>query len=87
MENYDHIFYLNCPHFTIGHVDQWGEQGYLLFEDKVYWYEENRKDQCGSTQSPMSIADFLVYAERQQIPIPDDFLALLKEDRHSDTHT
>lgn len=87
MENYEHIFYLDCPHFTVGHVDQWGEQGYLLFEGKVYWYEENRKDQCGSTQSPMTIEDLLDYAERQQIAIPDDFLALLNEDRHSDIHS
>ena len=77
MENYDHIFYLNCPHFTIGRVDQWGEQGYLLFEGRVFWYEESRKDQCGSTGSPMAIDDFLRYAETQQISIPKDFLQLL----------
>ena len=41
MENYENIFYLDCPHFTVGRVDQWGEQGYLLFDDKVYAYEED----------------------------------------------
>lgn len=79
VDNYEHIFYLECPHFTVGHVDQWGEQGYLLFEDKVYSYEENRKDQCGTTHSPMAVTDFLAHAERNQISIPDEFMERLKE--------
>jgi hypothetical protein len=56
-----------------------GEEGYLLFEGKVYRYEENRKDQCGSTHSPMAITEFLAYAERQQISIPDEFMDRVKE--------
>jgi hypothetical protein len=79
MENYEQIFYLDCPHFTVGHVDQWGEQGYLLFEDKVYSYEEDRKNQCGTTHSPTTIKDFLIHAEQQQISIPDDFMKRLKQ--------
>lgn len=79
MENYENIWYLDCPHFTVGRVDQWGEHGYLLFEDKVYYYEEDRKDQCGSTTSPMEIKDFLIYAERQQIEVPHEFMTKLKE--------
>ena len=79
MENYEQIFYLDCPHFTVGRVDQWGEQGYLLFEGKVYSYEEDRKDQCGRTYSPMMIKDFLAYAEQLQISIPDDFMNKLLE--------
>jgi len=79
MENYEQIFYLDCPHFTVGRVDQWGEQGYLLFEGKVYSYEEDRKDQCGRTHSPMTIKDFLAFAENSQIAIPDDFLKKLME--------
>lgn len=79
MENYEEIFYLDCPHFTVGRVDQWGEQGYLLFKGKIYEYEENRKDQCGTTHSPMTISDFLMYAEKQQISIPEDFMQKLKE--------
>ncbi|HEV7643378.1 MAG TPA: hypothetical protein VGO50_05480 [Pyrinomonadaceae bacterium] len=82
MENYEQIFYLNCPHFTVGRVDQWGEQGYLLFEGKVYSYEEDRKDQCGRTYSPTTIKDFLMYAEQFQIPIPDDFMEKLREISH-----
>jgi hypothetical protein len=78
MENYEHIYYLDCPHFTVGRVDQWGESGYLLFEDNVYFYEEDRKDQCGSTHSPMSISDFLAYAEKEEILIPEDFMKELK---------
>lgn len=78
MENYENIFYRDCPHFTVGRVDQWGEQGYLLFEGKVYSYEEDRKNQYGTTDSPMSINDFLKYAETQHISIPDDFMAELK---------
>ena len=74
MENYENIYYGNCPHFTVGKVDQWGEQGYLLFEGKVYSYDEDRKDQCGTTHSPMIIADFLVYANNHQISIPEDFM-------------
>lgn len=79
MENYENIWYLDCPHFTVGRVDQWGEHGYLLFEDKVYYYEEDRKDQCGSTTSPMEIKDFLIYAERQQIEVPQEFMIKLQE--------
>jgi hypothetical protein len=79
MENYEQIFYLDCPHFTVGRVDQWGEQGYLLFEDKVYSYEEDRKNQCGSTHSPTTIKDFLKSAEQLQISIPADFMEQLME--------
>ena len=79
MENYDHIFYLDCPHFTVGRVDQWGEQGYLLFEGKVYAYDEDRKDQCGSTHSPMPVEEFINYASQRGIEIPDDFMAKLLE--------
>ena len=80
MENYEQIFYLDCPHFTVGRVDQWGEQGYLLFESKVYSYEEDRKEQSGRTHSPMTIDEFLTYAEKFQITIPEDFLRKLTED-------
>jgi hypothetical protein len=74
MENYENIFYLDCPHFTVGRVDQWWESGYLLFEGKVYAYEEDRKDQCGQTHSPMPIEEFLAYAKSREIEIPKDFL-------------
>lgn len=79
MENYENIFYLDCPHFAIGRVDQWGENGYLLFEGKVYRYDEDRKNQYGTTTSPMPISDFLAYAEHQQIQIPDEFMKKLIE--------
>ena len=79
MENYEDIFYLDCPHFTVGHVDQWSERGYLLSGGKVYFYEVDRKDQCSSTRSPMSIEEFLAYAEKFQITIPEDFLKMLTE--------
>ena len=79
MENYEEIFYLDCPHFTVGHVDQWGEQGYLLFEGKVYSYDEDRKDQTGRTYSPMTIKEFLAYAEEHQLPVPESFLKKLAE--------
>ena len=79
MENYEQIFYRECPHFTTGRVDQWGEQGYLLFGGEVYSYEEDRKEQCGRTHSPMAVKDFLIYAERMQIAVPDDFMAKLRE--------
>ena len=79
MENYEQIFYLDCPHFTVGRVDQWGEQGYLLFEGKVYSYEEDRKNQCGRTYGPTSIEEFLLFAERQSITVPNEFLEKLKE--------
>ena len=79
MENYEHIFYLDCPHFTVGREDQWGEQGYLLFAGKVYSYEEDRKNQCGRTYEPTSIEEFLLTAERQCITVPNEFLEKLKE--------
>src|SRR5690349_547609 len=78
-ENYENIFYLDCPHFTVGRVDQWGEQGYLLFEGSVYSYEEDRKDQTGRTYSPMTITEFLTYAEHLQISIPEDFAESLSK--------
>lgn len=81
MDSYDNIFYLDHPHFTVGRVDQWGEQGYLLFEDKVYAYEEDRKNQCGRTYSPMSIDEFLGYAENHEISVPEDFRRQMKEIR------
>jgi hypothetical protein len=67
------------PAFTVGRVDQWGEQGYLLFGGKVYSYEEDRKDQCGRTYSPITVEDFLIHAEQLQISIPDDFMEKLRE--------
>ena len=79
VDNYEQIFYLDCPHFTVGHADQWGEQGYLLFENKVYAYEEDRKEQTGRTHSPMTIKEFLIYAENVQISIPGDFIKKLDE--------
>ena len=79
MENYENIFYLDCPHFTVGRADQWGEQGYLLFEGKVYAYEEDRKEQTGRTYSPTSIKEFLAFAEEYQIEITEDFLKKLVE--------
>ncbi|MGC2237471.1 MAG: hypothetical protein WA584_15010 [Pyrinomonadaceae bacterium] len=79
MENYENIFYLDCPHFTVGYVDQWGEQGYLLFEGKVYSYEADRKEQCGRTHSPSTIKEFLAFAEKLRISIPEDFLKKLME--------
>ena len=83
MENYENIWYLDCPHFTVGRVDQWGESGYLLFEDKVYAYEENRKDQCGTTNSPMTIEEFLIFADKQQIQVPGDFVTKLEESQNN----
>jgi hypothetical protein len=77
VENFEHIFYLDCPHFTVGRADQWGEHGYLLHEGNVYWYEVDRKDQRVSTRSPMSVDDFLAYATARSIGIPDDFMSLL----------
>lgn len=79
MENFEDIHYLNCPHFTVGRSDQWGEQGYLLYGDKVYSYEEDRKEQCGRTHSPTTVKDFLIYSETHQIPVPDDFRRMLVE--------
>ena len=79
MENYEDIYYLDCPHFTVGRVDQWGEHGYLLFEGKVYSYEEDRKDQCGRTYSPMTIRDFLRYADEYRLKVPEDFMNKLME--------
>ena len=81
MDNYEHIYYRDCPHFTVGRVDQWGEHGYLLYEDKVYFYEEDRKDQCGSTRSPQSIDEFLAYTDEQRISIPAEFMDKLREMR------
>lgn len=79
MENYEHIFYLDCPHFTVGQVDQWSERGYLLFEGKVYFYEVDRKDQRHTARSPVTVGEFLAYTEEQRIPVPEAFLEKLAE--------
>lgn len=77
-KNYNHIYYRSCPHFTVGRVDQWGEQGYLFFEGMIYQYYEDRKEQYREVQNPRSIKDFLIYAEKNSIPIPLSFLENLK---------
>lgn len=73
-ENYKHIFYRNCPHFTYGRVDQWGEQGYLFHDGFIYEYEEDRKEQSGRTFNKMSIDAFLEHYQRHGIEVPSDFL-------------
>lgn len=73
-ENYEHIYYRDCPHFTDGPANQWNESGYLLHEGTVYSYEEDRKCQYGRTYSPMTPAEFLAYAKRVGIEIPEFFL-------------
>lgn len=79
MEIYENIWYLDCPHFTVGRVDQWGESGYLLFEAHVYSYEEDRKDQCGRTYGKMTIPAFIAHADWEKTEIPDEFMQKLKE--------
>jgi len=79
MENYEQIFYLDCPRFTVGHVDQWSERGYLLFGGKVYWYEIDRKEQCDSVRSPVSVEEFLDYAKKSELTVPESFLSALAE--------
>jgi hypothetical protein len=74
---YEHIYYKNCPHFTVGRVDQWGEQGYLFFEDHVYEYHEDRKDQWGETYNKRTINQFMSYAQKRELIIPDEFLNVL----------
>lgn len=78
-EDYIHIFYRNCPHFTVGKVDQWGEHGYLFYEGKVYEYYEDRKDQHGKTYNPREIDEFLVYAKLKKIEISDSFKNVLAD--------
>lgn len=79
-ENFEHIYYLEHPHFTVGHVDQWGESGYLYFEGKVYCYEEDRKCQYGRTHSPMSTNEFIAFAAKNDIEIPRFFVEILDAD-------
>ena len=74
---YDHIWYNNCPHFTVGRVDQWGEQGYLFFDGNVYQYYEDRKDQWGETYNQMSVKEFMSFAEKRGLTIPEEFLEVI----------
>lgn len=74
MDEFPHICYRDHPHFTVGHVDQWGESGYLYFEGMVYSYEEDRKCQYGRTHTPMKPDDFLSYARRNGVEVPTSFL-------------
>lgn len=79
MDEFPHIYYLDHPHFTVGHVDQWGENGYLYFEGLVYSYEEDRKCQYGRTHSPRTVVEFLEFARRCQIDVPQTFLDAMNE--------
>jgi hypothetical protein len=76
---YENIYYKNCPHFTVGRVDQWGEKGYLFYEGEVYDYYEDRKEQFNETYNRRKIADFLADAKNKKIEIPSQFLKVLKE--------
>lgn len=76
-KNYDHIYYKNCPHFTVGRVDQWGEQGYLFFEGMVYQYYEDRKEQYGTVSNPRNVEDFLNHAKENTLDVPLSFLEVL----------
>ena len=77
--DYEHIYYQNCPHFTVGQVNQWGEHGYLFYEGMVYEYFEDRKSQYGETSRPREILDFLAYAKHSKVEIPNDFLKILEK--------
>ncbi len=79
IENYESIYYLDHPHFAVGHVDQWGESGYLLCDGYVYSYEEDRKCQYGRTYSKRSIDDFLGYAANANLSIPAYFMEQLNK--------
>lgn len=79
-KDYKHIYYRNCPHFTVGLVNQWGENGYLFFEGEVYEYHEDRKGQYGETFHPRGIQDFLAYAKHEKIKIPSDFMKVLESE-------
>lgn len=72
------IHYSLCPHFTVGRVDQWGEQGYFYYESYVYGYSEDRKSQHTNTASPRTITAFISYAKANKVEIPATFLAVLK---------
>ncbi|MFN3316152.1 MAG: hypothetical protein ACK40K_05020 [Raineya sp.] len=78
-EKFNHIVYLNHPRFTVGHADQWGESGYLLYENQVYEYWEDRKDQYGEVLNPRDIPTFLEFAKKANIAIPRAFMDKLSE--------
>ena len=78
-EKFNHIYYLDHPHFTVGHVDQWGESGYLLYENQVFSYWEDRKEQNGQVYNPLDITAFLEFASRANIQIPEYFMEKLQE--------
>ena len=79
-EDYKHIWYKDCPHFTIGTVDQWGENGYLYFDNEVYFYFEDRKGQYGEVSNPKSVAIFIQYAKANKIEIPEAFMKVILKD-------
>ena len=79
MASYNHIDYSKHPFFNVGRVDQWGEQGYFLYEGKVYFFIDDRHDGQYSIQTPRSPQDFLDFAKKKRISIPKDFKDLLLE--------
>ena len=78
-EHYTHIYYKDCPHFTIGRVDQWGERGYLFYEGMVYDYMEDRKEQYNTVEHPRTVPEFIDFADYRGIEIPERFLEAIKQ--------
>lgn len=58
-------------------MDQWGEQGYLFFEDHVYEYHEDRKGQWGETYIKRTVSEFMSYAQDRSLEIPNEFLKVI----------
>ena len=79
MADYSHLYYRDYPMFHVGRVDQWGEQGYFLCEETVYFFEEDRKCFSYRAERPKSKEEFLAFAKEKKIKIPKDFLTLLTE--------
>lgn len=73
-------YYRNRPHFTVGHVDQWGEQGYFIFEGKIFNYTDDRKSgYYSANETPFTPEEFIQTCKEDDIVIPPEFLSALKE--------
>lgn len=72
-------YYGNKPYFTVGIPNQWFEEGFFLFEGKIYKYRDDRSAAHYHVEQPgFSEEEFLAYAEQEKIEIPVAFLEAME---------
>ncbi len=69
------VDYIRLPSFTIGQPNQWYEDGYCFYENKFYFYSDDRHDNnYNVNEVAESLTEFQDYCEDASIEIPESFL-------------